>query len=489
MLRSLGSCFTHGVLSPVHPRFIAASHGKAFPPRWIFGLLLAFVALFPLTLGGIYQWSWAGLAVLVGGLLLAWVVSLWRRPDTEVFWPRGEGPFGLMLPLLLLVAVLAWAALQAASFGVGQATIWATTAEHLGVPVAGSLSLAPEKTRAALLQLMTAGAVFWLAVQYGRSPELVRCGLWVLAVAGLCYCLYGLAMVLSGSDKVLWFAKTRYLGNVTGPYINRNLFAFYAGLGLLASCALLLDRVAAAQRPDDWLLPALRRALLEQPNRVAALVTMILIYLVTIGFTESRGGALSSAFAVAILLVAMLLRSARLGPRSLLLGSAGAVAIWLLVYAVTAAHLGGRFQSEFFEDGGRLDAYGVMLTAIGDAPLQGYGYGAFAESFFYHNDGSIWPAYNYSHNLYLGAVVELGLPAACALLMAVALVTLACVRGLRKRRRHQAYPALGLGITTLVAAHGLVDSPLFIPANAVTYSCLLGLAYAQAFPTQRAAWK
>ena len=453
-------------------------------PRWIFYTLLALVATFPLPLGGIYQWSWASLGVAVAFLLMAWVVALYRNPDLQIFWPSEMGLCGLFLPVLLFFGVVLWASMQAWFTAIGPAEIWASTAEVLQRPVAWSLSLAPEKTTASVIQLLSAGAVFWLSVQYGRVNVLARRGLWVLAISGLLYAVYGLTSVLSGSEMVLWFAKTSYRGNVTGTYVNRNMYAFYAGLGLLTSCSLLLERIAAAQRKGDGLARGLQRALVAQPNLVVGLSTTILVYLVAIGFTESRGGALASATAVSVFLVVMVLRGPRFGLSNLVLGSLGFAGIWLIVYAVTAAHLGGRFQTQFFDDGGRFDAYLIMLSAIADSPWQGYGYGVFAELFSHRNDGAIWKAYYYPHNLYLGAAVELGVLAALALFSTVALITLACATGVSRRRRHQAFSALGLAATILLACHGLVDSPLFVPANLMTYSCLLGLAYGQAFPTR-----
>ena len=115
--------------------------------------------------------------------------------------------------------------------------------------------------------------------------------------------------------------------------------------------------------------------------------------------------------------------------------------------------------------------------------MQGYGYGAFVDMFFHRNDGTVWLTYNYAHNLYLGAAVDLGLPAALALFGAVVLIAAACAGGIGRRRRDQAFPALGLAATALLAVHGLVDSPLFMPANGATYSLILGLAYAQSFPS------
>jgi hypothetical protein len=58
-----------------------------------------------------------------------------------------------------------------------------------------------------------------------------------------------------------------------------------------------------------------------------------------------------------------------------------------------------------------------------------------------------------------------------------------CIRGVLRRRRRVIYPALGLGVTTLVAAHAAIDFSLQIPAITVTYLFLMGAACGQSFNT------
>lgn len=193
---------------------------------------------------------------------------------------------------------------------------------------------------------------------------------------------------------------------------------------------------------------------------------------------------MSAATALGVLGVALArarLRSLRL---SIFWSLCAFAALWLLAYAVTGAHLGGRFQTTLLDPGGRMEGYGMTVSAIQDAPLRGYGAGTFPDIFFLYSDGSRWLNFNYSHNLYLGTVAELGLPAAIALIGSVAVIAWSCVRGLSRRKRDHLFPALGVAATTLVAVHGLIDSPLFIPANAVTYSFIMGVAYAQSWPTR-----
>ncbi len=445
---------------------------------WIFLALILTLVLCPLPLASIYQWSWAGIAVIVGVLLLLWCIRVALNPDYMAF-----APGRLWFPGLLFLLSVSWIAIQGT--GLTPASwhhpIWITAAETLGAKAASKISLDPYDTHSGLLQLLTCAGVFWLSVQYCSVRERARTALWILGIAGALYAVYGLVAELSGSGMILWFEKTAYIGNVTSTFVNRNMYAVYAGFGFLCVAGLLLERCLLALERSATVSEALGSLIREAPNQTFALSAMAAVLLVAIGFTESRGGAISAAAALGILFVCLASRNTSAGRRPLLWLVGGFVTTSILVYAVTGAHLGGRFETQFFDPGGRLDAYKMTLSAIQDAPLRGFGYGTFLEIFYLYSDGSSWLNLNYSHNLYLGAAVELGIPVAAALIGAVAAVVYSCLRGLRRRKRDRVFPALGVAATTLIAVHGLVDSPLFVPANAVTYSFLLGLAYAQSW--------
>ncbi len=155
------------------------------------------------------------------------------------------------------------------------------------------------------------------------------------------------------------------------------------------------------------------------------------------------------------------------------------------MFVLAGAHLGSRLADIPSGIGaGRLAGYEIILSAIAEAPLTGFGGASSRDVFYLYNEGTFWKTFNYAHNLYLGAAVEMGIPAAFAMITAVVLVTVRCLKGIWRRQRDLVFPALGVSVTVLVAVHGLVDSPLYIPANAATYSFLLGLAYAQSWPTR-----
>ena len=66
----------------------------------------------------------------------------------------------------------------------------------------------------------------------------------------------------------------------------------------------------------------------------------------------------------------------------------------------------------------------------------------------------------------------------------VAGAALVCLRGLLRRGKDWFYPAIGLAVTALVAIHAWFDFSLQMPAVAVTYAAILGVACAQSFSSR-----
>jgi O-antigen ligase len=95
-----------------------------------------------------------------------------------------------------------------------------------------------------------------------------------------------------------------------------------------------------------------------------------------------------------------------------------------------------------------------------------------------------------AHNTYLENALELGIPAAAMLCLAIALIAVQCFLGVGRRRRDFVFPALACAVSVQVAVHSLVDFSLQIPAVAAAYALVLGLGYAQSWssdvPSSRA---
>lgn len=455
---------------------------------WAFYALVVILLAMPLPFGAIYQWSWAGLAVLVALLLLASLPATLKRTRAV---PSHQA--ALWLPALLYFSVVAWTMLQASNLPPDSwdHPVWQETAEALGESVTGTISLDPYASWSESLKLLTYAGVFWLAVALGRDRRRARVSLWMLGIAGCLYAVYGLAAFLSDLGTSLWLHRMpQFYAGVSSTFVNRNMYVDYAAFGLLAVLCLGLSARLSHRRAAAHWADALRGLLLGKDSYVLLLCTMGLVLLAALIMTGSRGGVIAAFVAVGGLLHLAVRRDGadRAHPRRILVAAAGLAALVAVVYALAGAHLGARFfETAPDTAAGRISGYRLLLRAIAEAPLTGYGAGNSLDVFYLFNDGAHWGAFNYAHNLYLGAAVELGVPAAVLLLAAGGLVAFHCYRGVARRARDQAIPALGVAATLLVAVHGLFDSPLYLAANAATYSFLMGLAYAHAWPT-RANW-
>ena len=89
--------------------------------------------------------------------------------------------------------------------------------------------------------------------------------------------------------------------------------------------------------------------------------------------------------------------------------------------------------------------------------------------------------YDRAHNTWLENAFELGLPAALILYGAMFGIAMTCWRGVRRRHRDWVYPAAGVGVSVLVGVHAVLDFSLQIPAVAMLYALVMGVACAQAF--------
>ena len=130
---------------------------------------------------------------------------------------------------------------------------------------------------------------------------------------------------------------------------------------------------------------------------------------------------------------------------------------------------------------GRKNIYALTTRGIVDNPLLGFGYGAFEDAFKLYREERITKLANYAHNTFLENMFELGVPAALCLFGALLGVVLTCLRGIANRRRDWAFPAAGVAASVLAATHAMLDFGLQIPATAMLYALVMGVACAQSY--------
>jgi O-antigen ligase len=85
-----------------------------------------------------------------------------------------------------------------------------------------------------------------------------------------------------------------------------------------------------------------------------------------------------------------------------------------------------------------------------------------------------------AHNDPLELTLELGLPAAAAILCALVWLVGLCLRELRARRRGAIFPCIAIAVTLQLGLHSLVDFSMQVPAVMVAYMILLACGLTRA---------
>jgi O-antigen ligase len=419
---------------------------------------------------------------VTGALLITWgLAAMQGRVSVHL------GPQRLWFVVFPFLAALGWAGLQTwAILPVGwHHPLWQEVDRVLGSGVgrpliAGSVSIDPEMTFNAILRLLTYGGVFLLAAQLGRNRDRARAGLLAVILAQLGYAVYGLGVHFSGTERILWFAKWAYIGDLTSTFVNRNAYAAYAGMGMVCCVGLFTNALRHLSprrgRMFDMAETILIRAV---PYLMAAMVIGVALLL-------SRSRAASVATGVALLVMIICALFAHL----VRLRAAAVIALAVLAIGFSSLLLGGEGVAQRFGDGvtdrTREDIYRLGWAAIHDAPMTGHGFGAFEPAFRIYRDSSLTgdSIIDLAHNVHLEMVMDLGLLGAGLLYLSFAAILVVCAWGLRSRQRDQIYPVVALSCAVLIMAHGFVDFSAQMPAVAITLAFLLGIGYAQSWPSR-----
>lgn len=448
---------------------------------WLFGALVAIVALAALPLGSNRPLPAAVMALSVGLVLAVWgalagfsIVRV-RVEASRLVWPL------LFYALACLWILLQWAPWLPASLA---DPAWQEASRILKTDLAGRISVNPEATLAGLMHLLAYGGVFWLSLQLTRDADRARAAVRAVALIGGAYALYGLVVFLSGNDWILVYRKWAYRDSLTSTFVNRNSFATFAGLSLLCATTLLLERIRhllALERP----LRAKAVMLIEELAARSAWITVTVLSIsIALVLSASRAGVLTAMIGLTCLLCVHLARRT-ISRTQLLLIFTALAAIAAATFATSGDLL---FKRANTEDVGaavatRNEVYALTLDAIATSPWTGTGFGTFPDVFpaYRGEDQPAQPFWDKAHNTYLENALELGIPAAALLTLSIVLLAFRALRGIFERRREKVLPAIGVAATVIVGLHSFVDFSLQIPAVSVLYAFLLGLSVAQSW--------
>jgi len=408
------------------------------------------------------------------GLLLCAVTA--TMAVTQKSYAALSRPLSIALGLGLLV--LGWAFVQA-MLPMPEFLAYPgwSAAEAAGADPANTISANPAASRNAALRLMLDLLLALSAYAIAADVKLQRLILWAVIVIAAANAAYGIENHLSGTHDVLGQPIDPFVigatgGHVTGTYVSRNEFAVAMAMGLIAS--------------GGALFLAWRRGGSRFRTGQTVLALMLgAIILAALAMSGSRGGLLAAMTGGAIFAIT---RINSWPPRRrdlVILSLAGLLVMSAFVFVDPSAIL--RMERISGDAETRADIVAQSLVIAADFPLTGIGMGAFETVFPVYRtvDAGMGGTWNGVHNIYVEAVIGLGVPMALALFAAVALLSAAVFRRSRRAGSSDVLPCVALGAMAACLMSGLYDFSLMTPGISHVAFTFLGLAARTASPQRR----
>ncbi len=459
----------------------AAFFGDAATTMCEWGLV-ALAAWAPLPFGSARPWAWGVLAASVGILVIL------RAAGDFLAGEGSEAPARVILPSAILFAlVIVWAIFQFLPWAPAAwiHPMWGEAEKLLpGLAMRPAISIDPESSRTAIVHLLTYAAIFWLSFRCCQRAAMARLLVRCVAAIGTVYAAWGLAVYWAGNLYVLWFSKWAYPGDLTSTFVNRNSYAAYTGLSLVALVGLFVEEIV--RRIDFRESRRMQLRMLVEGLTVQSIwvISGILICTTAMLLTHSRGGASATGAGLLGLIVMASLVPSLKGPWRKWFALAfvlGAIAALLFSGTETVT----RLADTSWDLEGRHEIFQLTLQAITNNPLIGTGLATFKSIFPTYRTEDLPLLVDLAHNDYLENMMELGIPAALLLFASVFWLIFQCAVGAFRRHRDAIVPCIAVGASVLIALQSLVDFSMQIPAVAMSYLLLIGAGVAQATPTQQ----
>lgn len=345
----------------------------------------------------------------------------------------------------------------------------------ISVATTSTLSVDPGNTYNELLKYGSYVAVFALTLAVVTSKRRLLTVVCVVILAGVAESLFGIYSHVTG---YVLFPETETGRELrAGTFVNRNHFAnlLTMGLGLVMG---LVTAIINTQPQEDRLRPG------EYQDRDLAMLLLLLgaalVMVAGIFVSGSRAPVIffTASFA-AMLVVARSASRAATGEFVLaplvLVGVAGVIVAMGFDKSFVRLLEGDLFGGERMLQ----NAWSVKLLAA--VWIGGAGAGNYQWLFpMFRGDDLRFVTYDHAHNDYLETAVELGIPVAAVLALAVFLIVRQLVRGYRYRRNPLIRGVIFGCLMSIcfMLLHALVEFNFRIPANAVYFFVIAAIGVA-----------
>jgi O-antigen ligase len=447
--------------------------------RVLFWALVAALAWVPFWHGSNDFVAWGINACVFPGLAAIFEISILARDQSHPVGIRE-----IAVPATLFVAVVVWIVIQNATWTPSSwhHPIWEMAAGAIERPIKGSISVNRDLTTLALLRLLTAASVFWVALQLCRNSA--RANYLIRSIAGIIcvYAAYGITSLALKRGSIVWSGSTVSREFVTSTFVNPNHCATYVGIGIIVICGLVLRLYRRETGISGGSFSFRIASFIEATGKPGAiLLGGAFLLVVALVLTGSRSGIIATGLGLTVLGALILRRS-----RGRFSEFSWAIVIFAVVVAAALLTFGDLFLGNVTEvgidDETRMAIHAVTLRSIFSSPLLGYGYGTFMDVFpmFHDRSVGIQGYFEEANNSYLEAFQGLGLVFGTMLVACVVLLVLRCLKGAAvDRGQGITVPCIAASIAFLVGVHSLADSSLQVQAVALTFIAVLGAGVAQ----------
>jgi O-antigen ligase len=343
-----------------------------------------------------------------------------------------------------------------------------------------SLSIAPYNTRIHLVLLVCCATAFFFARMLGKDRASRRRLVTWLVALGTFEALYGLVQYLTGWQRIFGYVKKYNLEEATGTYINRNHFAGFLEMVIPFGVALVLYENAKLPRK---VMPG-RNARIKRIlgggklSRMGLWLLAATVMVAGLFFSLSRMGIIAAVASLAVMAAfSGFQRKAGLWVAAGIMACGVILVLWMGA-GPTVGRFGTISEEYASADESRWSLWKDTARLIGGHPLLGSGLGTFPVAFTRVQSTFLGKFVNHAHNDYLELVSDLGIPAAALFFGSTgALLVRVARKATSSEVSFERAMALGcLGSIAAILLHSFTDFNLYIPANALVFSLILGLA-------------
>ena len=206
-------------------------------------LFFAVVLLAAVPMGANRDWAWSPIVIFLA------VLAIWHALDLGIIDGhaiRSAERLPLIVLILCFVLVVVAGIVQISPLvpASWRAELYARAAAVLGHPIEAMISINADASRAALMKIAAAGAIFVMARATFRDRRRARLFLILFLASAVLVTAYGLLMqATNGSCYVFNYSKRsdlappgrQFLCALSGTFVNSNSYAAYAGMGLVVA--------------------------------------------------------------------------------------------------------------------------------------------------------------------------------------------------------------------------------------------------------------